>query len=59
MSYIEALLKRAGIATDIARARAQILFWAFLGFELSDKPLPAKERERLIEELIRVGGTHG
>lgn len=58
-SYIEALLKRGGIAAETARARAQILYWAFLGFELSDKPLPAKERERLIEELIRVGGTRG
>jgi AcrR family transcriptional regulator len=58
-SYIEALLKRAGISAETARARAQILYWTFLGFELSDKPLPAKERERLIDELIRVGGTHG
>jgi AcrR family transcriptional regulator len=59
MTYIEALLKRSGMAADVSRARAQILYWAFLGFELSDKPLPPKERERLIEELIRVGGARG
>lgn len=59
MSYIEGMLNRAGVATDVARARAQILYWAFLGFELSDKPLPPRERERLIAELIRVGGTQG
>lgn len=59
MSYIEALLKRSGMAAETARARAQILYWAFLGFELSDKPLPGKERERLIEELIRVSGSRG
>ncbi|WP_424630206.1 TetR/AcrR family transcriptional regulator [Bradyrhizobium sp. SYSU BS000235] len=59
MTYIEALLERAGIAAETARARAKILYWAFLGFELSDKPLPGKERDRLIEELVRVGGTHG
>ncbi len=59
MSYIEALLKRSGVPAEIARARAQILYWAFLGFELSDKPLPGKERERLIEELIRVSGSRG
>lgn len=59
MSYIEGMLKRSGVPADAARARAQILYWAFLGFELSDKALPPKERERLIEELIRVGGTQG
>ena len=31
---------QAGLAADVARARAQILYWAFLGFALSDKPLP-------------------
>ena len=30
----------AGLSADVARARAQILYWAFLGFALSDKPLP-------------------
>ncbi|MEH2513143.1 AcrR family transcriptional regulator [Nitrobacteraceae bacterium AZCC 1564] len=59
MTYMEGLLKRSGIAADIARARVQILYWAFLGFELSDKPLSGKERELLIEELIRVGGSRG
>jgi AcrR family transcriptional regulator len=59
LSYIEDLLKRSGAPAQIARARAQILYWAFLGFELSDKPLPGKERDRVIEELIRISGAAG
>src|SRR6184192_2542715 len=32
LSYVENLLTQAGLSTELARARAQILYWAFLGF---------------------------
>jgi AcrR family transcriptional regulator len=54
LSYIEILLKRSGSPAQTARARAQILYWAYLGFLLSDKPLGRKEQDRIIEELIRL-----
>jgi AcrR family transcriptional regulator len=54
LDYIETMLKRAGFAADMARARAQILYWAFLGFALSDKPLPPVRRAMVLEELLRM-----
>jgi AcrR family transcriptional regulator len=54
LDYIETMLKRAGFAVDMARARAQILYWAFLGFALSDKPLPPVRRAMVLEELLRM-----
>ena len=46
LSYIEVLLKRSGAPAQTARARAQILYWAYLGFVLSDRPLARKEQDR-------------
>jgi len=40
LGYVEGLLVQTGLTVDAARARAQILYWAFLGFALSDLPLP-------------------
>jgi AcrR family transcriptional regulator len=57
LSYIEVLLKQSGVPAQTARARAQILYWAYLGFVLSDKPLARKEQDRIIEELIRLSGS--
>jgi AcrR family transcriptional regulator len=54
LGYIETLLRQAGLSADVARARAQILYWAFLGFALSDKPLPPARRAAVLEELLRV-----
>jgi len=54
LGYIETLLRQAGLSADPARARAQILYWAFLGFALSDKPLPPARRAAVLEELIRM-----
>ena len=38
----------------LARARAQILYWAFLGFALSDQPLPKRDRQAVLDELLRM-----
>jgi len=54
LGYIEALLRQSGFAAEMARARAQILYWAFLGFALSDKPLPPARRAMVVEELLRM-----
>ena len=52
LSYVESLLRANGLSTDIARARAQILYWAFLGFALSDKPLPPARQATVLDELL-------
>ena len=54
LSYVESLLKRTGVPPDVARARAQILYWAFLGFALSDKPLPRARQAEVLDELLRI-----
>jgi AcrR family transcriptional regulator len=54
LSYVERLLKRSGVASDVARARAQIFYWAFLGYALSDKPLPQARQAAVLDELLRM-----
>jgi AcrR family transcriptional regulator len=52
LSYVESLLRASGLSSEVARARAQILYWAFLGFALSDKPLPRARQQAVLDELI-------
>ena len=54
IGYIEVLLKQAGLSADTARARAQILYWAFLGYALSEQPLPKARQQGMVEELLRM-----
>ena len=54
IDYIEKLLKSAGLPLEAARARTQILYWAFLGFALSDKPLSRSRQAAILEELLRI-----
>ena len=54
LGYVESLIEASGIAPGIARARAQILYWAFLGFALSDSPLPRGRQAAVLDELIRI-----
>src|ERR1700710_3169072 len=54
LDYVASLFERSGLSPDIARARAQIFYWAFLGFALADKPLPRARQEAVLEELIRM-----
>ncbi|MGV7215300.1 TetR/AcrR family transcriptional regulator [Bradyrhizobium sp. UFLA05-112] len=54
LDYIEGLLEKRGFASAMAQARAQILYWTFLGFALSNTPLPAARLEALIDELLRM-----
>jgi hypothetical protein len=54
LSYVESMLRGAGLSPSVARARAQILYWAFLGFALSDKPLPRAKQQAVLDELLRI-----
>ncbi|MES1147577.1 MAG: TetR/AcrR family transcriptional regulator [Bradyrhizobium guangdongense] len=54
LDYIEELLKQAGLTEEIARARAQILFWAFFGFALSDQQLAPDRQQDVLDELLRI-----
>jgi hypothetical protein len=51
---VESLLRASGLSPDVARARAQILYWAFLGYALSDKPLPRARQVAVLDELLRM-----
>ena len=54
LGYVEKLLSTSGLPADVARPRAQILYWAFLGFALSDRPLPQARQAEVIDELLRM-----
>jgi AcrR family transcriptional regulator len=54
LGYVEELLRRKGFAADTAQARAQIIYWAFVGYALSDKALSKPQQRTVIEELIRL-----
>jgi AcrR family transcriptional regulator len=58
MGYIEKVLRDSGLPLEVARARTQILYWAFLGFALSDKP-PSRARQAAILEELKQIATHG
>jgi AcrR family transcriptional regulator len=54
LGYVENLLRASGLSPEVARARAQILYWTFLGFALSDKPLPRARQQAMLDELLRI-----
>jgi AcrR family transcriptional regulator len=54
LDYVENLLRASGLSPNVARARAQILYWAFIGYALSDKPLPRARQQAVLDELLRI-----
>lgn len=54
IGYIEVLLKQNELSADVARSRAQILYWTFVGYALSEQPLPKARQQAVIEELLRM-----
>lgn len=54
LDYIEALLARRGLSADTAQARAQILYWTFLGFALSGAPLPPARLQGVLDEIQKM-----
>ena len=57
LDYIERLLGQAGLPADLASVRAQILYWAFLGFALSEQSV-AKERHHMILDELLLMALH-
>ena len=54
IGYIEVLFKQAGLSTEVARARAQILYWTFVGYAQSEQSLPKARQQAVVEELLRM-----
>jgi AcrR family transcriptional regulator len=54
LGYVEKLLEASGLVPGVAQARAQILYWTFLGFALSDNPLPRARQAAVLDELLRM-----
>ncbi|MBR1131261.1 TetR/AcrR family transcriptional regulator [Bradyrhizobium iriomotense] len=54
LDYIEQLLGKRGLAPTTAQARAQILYWTFLGFALSGAPVPAARLQGMLDEILRM-----
>jgi AcrR family transcriptional regulator len=54
LAYVEDLLRSSGISPDVARARARILYWAYLGFALSDQQLPLTQQRAVVAEMLRL-----
>src|SRR5205085_8575033 len=54
LGYIEGLMTKSGLSADAARARAQILYWAFLGFASSDQKLPNAQQAAILDEMLRI-----
>jgi AcrR family transcriptional regulator len=54
LGYIEGQFKTLGLSDDAAGARARILYWAFVGFALSDKPLPPAKQQAVLDELLDI-----
>jgi len=57
LGYVENLLIQSGLPAEVARARAQILYWAFLGFALTDQPLPKARQQAMLDEMLRIASS--
>ena len=58
LSYIEKILSDSGVAAEHNAPRSQIIYWTYLGFALSAKPIGGKARQRLIDQLTQLGHRH-
>ena len=54
LDNIEQVLANRGLEAATAQARAQILYWTFLGFALSGTPVPAARLQALLDELFAM-----
>lgn len=54
IEYVEELLARQGLPRPVAQLRAQILYWTFLGFALSEISLPAARMQAVLDELLQM-----
>jgi len=54
LSYVENLFRANGLPPATARARAQIFYWAYLGYALSEQPLPRAKQAAVLDELLAL-----
>ncbi|MCK1739869.1 TetR/AcrR family transcriptional regulator [Bradyrhizobium sp. 139] len=54
IDYIERRLTMRGLEPAKAQARAQILYWTFLGFALSGTSVPAPRLQGMLDEIMRM-----
>ncbi|MCL2776883.1 MAG: hypothetical protein FWD73_02685 [Polyangiaceae bacterium] len=54
LDYLEELLVKRGLTVTLSQMRAQILYWAFLGFALSSTQLPGARMQSLLDELLQM-----
>lgn len=54
LDYIEELLQKRGQGPATAQARAQILYWTFLGFALSGPSITATRLQAILDELLEM-----
>jgi AcrR family transcriptional regulator len=54
LGYVASLFRQTGLTEEVASARAQVLYWAFLGFALSNRPLSKARQQAVLEELLRI-----
>lgn len=55
LAYLEAILRDGSVAADQVSPRARIIYWTYLGFVLSGRPVTGAARERLIDQLSPLG----
>ncbi len=55
IAYLERILRDGGVGAYRVQARALIIYWTYLGFALSAKPVRGVARERLAEQLAELG----
>ena len=53
VSYVEGMLRESGL-TRQWRAPARRFYRAFVGFALSDKPLPREDQQAVLDELLQI-----
>jgi AcrR family transcriptional regulator len=54
LGYVENLLLQSGLPAEVARARTQLLYWAFLGYALSDQALPKARQQAVLDEMLQM-----
>lgn len=59
LDYVASMLRGRGLSADVAEARAQILYWCFVGYAISDKPLPKPKQDAVLVELVEIALAQG
>lgn len=55
VAFLEKLLCEIGCPRELAKLRAQLLNWTYLGFALGNRRLDRAARQTIVEDLLRFG----